>query len=89
MAIPENVTKDSDGCGLMWFGDEVLGIICGQRIATLLAFDSNNGKLLERVALDAHPTAISLPITSRDASKQAPSSGHVVWNLIRFVAESE
>ena len=49
-------------------------------IATLLAFDSNNGKLLERVALDAHPTAISLPITSRDASKQAPSSGHVVWS---------
>ena len=78
--LPENVTKDSDGCGLMWFGDEVLGIICGQRIATLLAFDSNNGKLLERVALDAHPTAISLPITSRDASKQAPSSGHVVWS---------
>ena len=80
--LPENVVKDSDGCGLMWFGDEVLGVICGQRVATLLAFDakSSYGKLLERVALDAHPTATSLPVPSRDAPKQPPSSEHVVWS---------
>ena len=80
--LPENVVKDSDGCGLMWFGDEVLGVICGQRVATLLAFDakSSYGKLLERVALDAHPTATSLPAPSRDAPKQPPSSEHVVWS---------
>ena len=80
--LPENVVKDSDGCGLMWFGDEVLGVICGQRVATLLAFDakSSYGELLERVALDAHPTATSLPVPSRDAPKQPPSSEHVVWS---------
>ena len=80
--LPENVVKDSDGCGLMWFGDEVLGVICGQRVATLLAFDakSSYGKLLERVAFDAHPTATSLPAPSRDAPKQPPSSEHVVWS---------
>ena len=80
--LPENVVKDSDGCGLMWFGDEVLGVICGQRVATLLAFDAKSryGKLLERVALDAHPTATSLPVPSRDAPKQPPSSEHVVWS---------
>ena len=80
--LPENVVKDSDGCGLMWFGDEVLGVICGQRVATLLAFNakSSYGKLLERVALDAHPTATSLPAPSRDAPKQPPSSEHVVWS---------
>jgi hypothetical protein len=80
--LPENVAKDSDGCGLMWFGDDVLGVICGQRVATLLAFDVkySNGKLLERVALDAHPTAIPLTIPSRDAPKQPSSSSGYVWS---------
>ena len=76
--LPENVAKDSDGCALFWFGDEVLGVICGERVATLLAFHASTGELLERVALDAHPTTVLLPIPSRDASSKqqvvSPSS---------------